>query len=334
MQSDGQGLHTVGGAAGRSIATEPPPSFAWIPGKDALAVAAAGTGLWIVPASGSPRLLALGKTHVQALAASPDGGEVAAVVTLPYVNVLNRRDEILLVSVTSGTTRRVYLAPVADGVDLAGFWPDGRGLLFWSDPLHSASLAADGLGLFSLPFAGAKARLLATTLTYVPWLSWAPSGNQVAIVAGWERIAWAGKRLLICDARAAVCKPIATPQGIAPMDPVWPSRGIAMVGARAMPQTWGFTSTASLSAWVATRALWVLPSVGQGARRMVTGGVYTPTRAGHGRMLYVLGGRIWITSISGGPPTAVTGPVAELQGGFGFYGETWPAYAFWSAHAS
>ncbi|MGA3221500.1 MAG: hypothetical protein ABSE77_20915, partial [Acidimicrobiales bacterium] len=46
--------------------------------------------------------------------------------------------------------RTVYTLADNGYVELAGWWPDGRGLLFWSDPAGSASIAADGLDLDSL----------------------------------------------------------------------------------------------------------------------------------------------------------------------------------------
>jgi hypothetical protein len=53
--------------------------------------------------------------------------------------------------------------------------------LFWLDPYHSQSLAADGMQLFSMPLGG-PACPLTTALAY--WLSWSPSSREVLLVPG------------------------------------------------------------------------------------------------------------------------------------------------------
>ena len=100
--------------------------------------------------------------------------------------------QALFLSQGGEAPEKLLTAPKGVGIELARYWPDARGLLFWYDPMHSASLAADGLGLYSLPLAGGSPRYLATTLPYRSWVQ--PNGRSILLIAGTTRIAWAGKR--------------------------------------------------------------------------------------------------------------------------------------------
>ncbi len=93
---------------------------------------------------------------------------------------------------------KVYEVTDGSGIVIASWWPDGRGLVFWLDPLHSASFAAEGLPLVSLALGGGESKLLATTLAYPGWLSAGP-GNRLALTEGAGRIEWNSKYLAVCD---------------------------------------------------------------------------------------------------------------------------------------
>ncbi len=106
----------------------------------------------------------------------------------------------------------------ANGPEIARFSPSGADLLYWVDPLHSASLAADGLGLLRVPAAGgASPKMLAVTLPHPSWVQ--PHGQSVLIVAGAGREATTNQRIATCDAKTGSCAPLQAGQGQVALDP-------------------------------------------------------------------------------------------------------------------
>lgn len=83
-------------------------------------------------------------------------------------------------------------------------------------PLHSASLAADGLGLMSLRLGDKEAKLLTTGLTYRSWLSVSPQGRLLAVTGG-DRIVWAQKTLSIINVEAGTTRELLNPEGDVPL---------------------------------------------------------------------------------------------------------------------
>lgn len=133
-----------------------------------------------------------------------------------------------IVPVAGGPGRVVYTLPAGGYVMLSpGWWPDGKGLLFWDDPAGSASIAADGLTLDSLDLTTGKVSPLATMLTYRNWISWSPGGSELALVAGPNRIIWDNaKHLVLCKMPAAQCRPVPLPRrGSMALGPAWTPPG-------------------------------------------------------------------------------------------------------------
>jgi hypothetical protein len=130
--------------------------------------------------------------------------------------------------VNGGPRRVVYTLPQGGYVLLGpGWWPDGKGLLFWDDPAGSASIAADGLSLDSLDLATGRVSTLATTLTYSNWVSWSPTGKTVAVVSGGNRIIWdSAKHLVLCSVPSVHCHhvPLPSPNSMS-LDPTWTPAG-------------------------------------------------------------------------------------------------------------
>ncbi|MCL4439447.1 MAG: hypothetical protein M1609_02305 [Firmicutes bacterium] len=121
-------------------------------------------GLWLVPVEGEPRRL-VATSGTVGFAWSPDGKSLAYSNTLPYdsKNPERRSDALYTLVVEGGKPVKQVVAPKA-GIIVAGWWADGQGVLYWLDPLHSASLAADGLNLLSLRLGNAKSTRLAFSL--------------------------------------------------------------------------------------------------------------------------------------------------------------------------
>jgi len=135
---------------------------------------------------------------------------------------------VRIVPLAGGPSRAVYSLP-AGGYALLGpgWWPDGKGLLFWDDPEGSASIAADGLPLDSLDLATGKVSTLGTMLTYPNWISWSLSGKQLAFVAGPNRVVWdSGKHLVLCHMPTDSCRPVPLQsKGTMALDPAWAGDG-------------------------------------------------------------------------------------------------------------
>jgi TolB protein len=123
--------------------------------------------------------------------------------------------------------RIVYTLADNGYADLAGWWPDGKGLLFWDDPAGSASIAADGLALDSFDLATLKVRPLALTLVHSNWLAWSPDGETVALVAGGDREIWySGKHIELCAVPTGDCHALVEPSDdVMSLDPAWTGVG-------------------------------------------------------------------------------------------------------------
>jgi TolB protein len=245
-------------------------------------------------------------------------------------------DTLYTTAVPGGDPKR-QLQGKDEGFWLAGWWPNSQGLLYWDDPLHSSSLAADGLVLSTLPLGG-KPHLLAMGLTQQ--LSWSPSGRQLVLMMGSGRALWHNKTLVICTVATAVCTPRPDRQGSVALDPAWAPSGnqIAFVQAQdrgGAISAMGFASTTALQAWVNSHTLWLENANGSGAHALAAAGtgVYQPQWVGDGHhLLYIKDNAIWLVSTQGGAATRIVGPFPGTPDLFGFYGQpSWPIRYAWAA---
>ena len=323
--ADGSGAHRA--AALPSVAA----SYTWSPRGDMLAVSLADSGgaagaLWLVSSRGQSRRLGVAAADPLW---SPDGSRLAYSLTLPYRDPQTRSDALYTMSANGGHPTRIFVAQQS-GIRLERWWPNGKGLTFRIDEQHSASLAADGLPLYTMPLAG-NPRLLTTSLGYPTWLAWSPSGRQMLLVAGGGRETWHGKSLAICDVYAARYRALPQPSGVVSLDPTWSPSGreIAFVRARDLGDPGGFDSTPMLSAWVRTRTLWLASATGAGARQLTAAGsgIYEPQWSADGRhLLYIHANSLWLIDTRGGPARRILGPFPTTPDLYplGYYGHlTW-----------
>lgn len=320
VRRDGSQAHQVQGLP--SLAG--PQLFSWSPTASVLAVSG-NDGLWLVPVAGAPRRLVVTSGTV-GFAWSPDGKYLAYSETLPYdsKDPESRSDALYTVSVDGGAPVKRVEAPQA-GIIIAGWWADGRGVLYWLDPLHSASLAADGLGLLSLRIGDTKPTRLATGLPHRDWLSLSPQG-KLLMVTGSGRIVWNNKQLAISDPGAGSVRALDNPAGTVAIDPslAQDGRRIAFVAARDLGnKVWGFSKPEELTAWINSRTLWIANSDGSGAHPLTTAGtgIYQPAWSRDGsHILYIRDNALWLIGADGGKPEKVVGPFPDRQEPFGFYG--------------
>jgi TolB protein len=335
VRFDGHRAHQV---AGLGVAVQ---AVAWSPVADTLAAilsswsVAPPSDLWLLPPSGHPRPVAGATTSV---AWSPDGKTLAYSAT-PRAG-RSPGEALWTVPALRGAPTTWFTA-ADDFVPLAGWWPDGKGVLFWRDPGASSSIAADGLGLFTLRLGG-KPRQLATTLSYPDQLAQSPSGHDLALVAGFGREMWHDKVVATCDVSTGTCRALPHRHGVVMLDPSWSPRGnrLAFVQARDAGTIGGFGNVSRLLSWVHTRTLWVADPNGRTHELRAAGtGVYDPQWSRDGRhVLYLRDNAIWLIGVSGGPPVKIvdSSPVGSSPalptalGLFGYYGHvSWSGTLAW-----
>ncbi len=308
----------------------PAEGLAWSPVADQLAVRVGGRAktagaLWLVTPTGSPRKTALPDARPFW---SPDGKLFAYVTTLPSNIPAARSDVLNTVPVAGGAPAR-QLSAFESGIEPAGWWPSGKGLLYWLDPGHSSSLAADGLNLFALALGGRQPHLLITMLAYADWLARAPLDQDLLLVAGAGRMAWQQKSLAVCDVARAACRSLPQAGGTVSLDPAWAPRGnqIAYVRARALT-VGGFGSDKALREWVRSRTLVIARPDGTGAHvfSAAGAGVYQPQWAADGRhLLYWRDDALWLLDRLGGTPVRLVSAFPNSPDPRGFFG-----YVSWS----
>jgi Tol biopolymer transport system component len=317
VRRDGSQAHQVQGLPGPVAGG----AFSWSPTDNVLAVTQ--NGIWLVPAEGEPNRLS--QSGACYLAWSPDGRSLAYNITLPSDEPQNRTDALYTIAVDGGQPVERLTAPQGGMLQVTAWWPDGKGLLYWSAPVHSSSLAADGLDLWSLRLGDTGPKLLTKGLTHKGWLSLSPQGNLLMVTGDW-RIVWARKSLAAIDPASGTVRDLNNPEGCVSIDPAFSPDGrrIAFVAAKNLgDEVWGFDHEGELADWVATRTLWVQNSDGSGAYPLTDAGagVFQPFWSiGGDHILYVRDNALWIIEPGGGKPEKVLGPFPEQKELFGFYG--------------
>lgn len=148
---------------------------------------------------------------------------------------------------------------------LASFWGAGH-ILYWVDPLGSASIAADGMQLVDLNLRTNRVRRLGMMLGYQDWLT--VFGSRLLMVRGDIRSAFFNKYVQLCYLNEPCRRVAGIPKGDISFDPAWSPNGQRMtfVVARSLNNTWGFRSGATYVQWLRTHVLWVAKGIGTGAR--------------------------------------------------------------------
>lgn len=324
-------LREVPGTPGRAT------GYAWAPEGSGLAVSAAvdpepdvplptQSQVWVIPdpADARPRFLASAATPIDMMRWSPDGSQIAWVRTLPYERPESRSDALEIGDVKEGQPVRWWYVAEGAGIDLAGWWPDGQGLLYWIRPSHCVSCAADGRPLHSMALATKEVVDLPIGLLYPGWLSSGPGQQELLMVQGGGRPVWDAKSLARCDVRTGACEGLPQPEDAVSLDPALSPDGrqIALVRAKRRPGEWGLASEEALKEWVDSRTLWLILPDGSEARQLTAagGGIYSPAWSGDGRhLLYVKDDTLWALNLD----TDQAAPVVDLgqsDGLFGFYG--------------
>jgi WD40-like Beta Propeller Repeat len=301
--------------------------FAWSPRANRLAAAVSlpsakpgGSGaVAMVTLHGGLRVLASG--DVSGVAWSPDGSQIAAGVSV-FTGRPSWQSRLELLNPPGGPPQAVRVSK-GNVLQLAGWWPDGSGLLFWTDPQGSDSIAADGLPLDTVSLASGQPRDLAgTMLVHSSWLAFAPGGHTVAVVAGGYREIWSEhKQITICRPGGA-CTAVAQGSGVVSLDPSWSPDGRQLAFARASaagpfgPHGHADFSPYWIRRWQATSRLWVASADGSGARPLTAAGpgALDPVWGSDGSLLFVRDDWLWLLPPGAPAPARVAGPLGALTG--------------------
>jgi hypothetical protein len=305
---DGQGAHqVVPKAAG----------FAWSPETDELAATSGLGGKVFAVRPGKPTypVLEVPGLFDGAPAWSPNGRELA--VATVTVNAKKRfaGSAIYLLVPSEGIMVNNFASSRTNALIIDGWWATGEGLLAWSDPRDSASLAADGLPLISYPLGNEPAATLPSTLVHPAFA--VPGEGGVALVTGGDRYLWSAKTIQGC-AVTGNCGPVmdATPAPVN-LDPAgaWDKGEPTLAFVHAARETATGRSQQELKAWYRTRELWVWEGTG-GNPHLITRagtGVAVPTwSAGDNDILYVRDNALWLIPIFTSNGFASTAPALSV----------------------
>ena len=320
------------GSAARPVLANAGP-FSWSPVSDVLAATVTNPSSgrsWLCELRpGSPPHLVPGVTGPAVW--SPDGTQLAftAILSNPQRGFYG---SILETIPASGGTPVVRRSSSLAALLVAGWWPDGQGLMAWADEQGSASLAADGQSLLSFPLSGGRPVTLGFTLLFPPFLATSPAQRVVAVDNGGDRVLWDDKTILLC-APAGGCQGL--PGGMpraTNLDPALSPAGpaLAFVHASAALSRPQLFDQASIAAWYATRSLWVYVPGGLAHQIPAAGtAVADPTWSSDGKLLlYVRDDGLWLINPFAGSAARAIPVVSALFSG------AWPnyyAYVNWRA---
>ncbi len=315
-------------------------TFAWSPKADVLA-ALSGTILYTVHPGQPAHGLWGDPGFTGGPVWSPDGAQLAVAVINRDAKQRFTSSAVDIIAARGGLGFSNFAFSASDAFILDAWWPGGQGPLAWSDPLGSASLAADGLPLVAYSLGnGPYGVTLGTTLVHPSFA--VPTRAGVTLVAGGERYAWRGKTIRSCDTSgkgtSVKCGPAmnATPAPVN-LDPAWAPGAqepvLAFVHGKALSSA--SVTQAALRAWYRTRQLWLWIGIGGNPLPVTRAGpgVAAPVWSASARyILYVRDNALWLIQVfrPGGLP-ATSAPVRIVSK---LFPGDWPNYYAYTAWQS
>lgn len=225
-------------------------AYAWAPDRDALAFVSDGA-LYVFEAgqAASRQLVAPQErgpgNGVSSCAWSPDGQWLAyangRVLRAAQGGEPAQRYEFLGAIRPDGTEGHMLLDagnPSTGSFVVAGWSPDSRQVLFWSNPSFSASIQADGLSLNAVPVTALTTdtvkqrvtlnKLVGMMLTHQDFLAVTPQYNSLAVTAGSGRESWTKKGIAVIDLNSGQSRQL-TDASVAALSPSWSPDGQRIV---------------------------------------------------------------------------------------------------------
>lgn len=200
---------------------------------------------------------------------------------------------------------------------VASVLPQRRGILFWLDPSHSASIAADGLPLFELRSPNGHPHRLGVSVAAAS-VSVGP-GGRLAIGAGGDRYAWTAKHIATCSTVTEHCASPPAGSGLLSLDPAWSPDGRTLAYVTATPEKASNFRQGTIKRWYTTRHLWLLSSGSPPHEVPGTAGAAAPTWSRDGSsLLFVRHDSLWLLPRLDTRPIRIAGPL--------FNPDVWPSY--------
>jgi Tol biopolymer transport system component len=176
-------------------------AFAWSPVKDELAFKAEdGVHVDRFDSDGPHPRVIMRQADVDSFSWSHDGTRLAVAVQV------NGSAHLWLANDDGARPREIGIAFDLGEVTFAGWSGDDKWILMWPNPGHSASIAADGLGMIAVPLTGGSIRSLSDilkpilkdhdVLLYRDYVSFARSDPGVVVTIGGDRQSWTNKRIM------------------------------------------------------------------------------------------------------------------------------------------
>jgi TolB protein len=303
----------------RPLLNAPVRSFAWSPAGLRIAVEPDAGGLLLVTPSGQTTTLVGPDSLVTNMQWAPDGHTLAYAQAFPprSAGPALRTDRLYLRALTASAPTLVPYSPAAgDGIILGGWWPNARGLYLWPDPLHSASIAADGLDLISVSLPEANVVSLGTTLATPRVLAFSPDGSQVVVMTGGFRYIDQNKTLERCPVGSNQCTAIPQPAGSASVGPSWSPNGRLITLVRGASN-----DNPNSSTWKATTQLLILDArtgATQPAAASLSGVGDPEFSADSAHLLFQHDTGLWLLDVA-------TGATRQLADGLVPLATQWPA---------
>lgn len=293
--------------------------FQWSPTENILAVGNCDiNGLWIVPVNKEPYQLVNSKNLIW-FAWSPDGKNIAYNLTKDPKDMENRGDILYTIGLDDKKpVKRVDLSGKITGIEVAKWWSDGKGLLYWTNSCYSSSLRADGLKLWTFDLDNGESKEIDDTLTYREWLSFSPEG-KLLMVSGIGRENWINKKLIMADVKSGEIQSIKIPEGYVAIDPTFSPNGknIAFVMAEELDDIMTYEEQKT---WSKSRTLCIANADGTIIKPLIESHVYNPMWSKDGNFIYYIkDGALWQISVDGDKPKKVFQGIKD-ENTWGFYG--------------
>ena len=168
--------------------------------------------------------------------------------------------------------------PVARQSLLAGWSPDGNHILFWQGLELSASLAADGLPLLSVPVGGGEpARLADAVLVHDDFVVPASEGDRLLLIEGSGRELWLNKALRLAAAGGSEARTLVAPGEAGPLSMAWSPDG-RQIAYAAGPAVMPSEAYDRREEALAGRRIWLMNADGSGKQQLTDDPAYADER--------------------------------------------------------
>lgn len=176
------------------------------------------------------------------------------------------------------------LVSASEPLDIAQWWPDGRGLLVWHRWGYCNSCNADGIRLAAVTMQGGGLVDLGNINQASGGFAWNPDGRRLLIGTGGDRFVISGDpKVLVCDVQTLRCTSVPRPDGSLDITPSWSPDGRFVVFARAPAPSAGTDMDAALAAWQESLGIWIARADGTEQQLLDTPGGSYPTWSSDGR---------------------------------------------------